>query len=162
MAAQGLALQVGVAPACQALGVSRATFYRRQRSTPGHQQPRRTPARALCASERERVLDVLVSARFVDHSPGEVMATLLDEGQYLCSERTMYRVLAANQSGTRASQSTRASAIHQARARGHGTEPDLVVGRDQTAGPEEVDVLLPLRVARHLQPLRGGLDGGRP
>ena len=81
MAAQGLALQVGVAPACQALGVSRATFYRRQRSTPGHQQPRRTPARALCASERERVLDVLVSARFVDRSPGEVMATLLDEGQ---------------------------------------------------------------------------------
>ena len=98
MAAQGLALQVGVAPACQALGVSRATFYRRQRSTPGHQQPRRTPARALCASERERVLDVLVSARFVDRSPGEVVATLLDEGQYLCSERTMYRVLAANQS----------------------------------------------------------------
>ena len=98
MAAQGLALQVGVAPACQALGVSRATFYRRQRSTPGHQQPRRTPARALCASGRERVLDVLVSARFVDRSPGEVVATLLDEGQYLCSERTMYRVLAANQS----------------------------------------------------------------
>ena len=159
MAAQGLALQVGVAPACQALGVSRATFYRRQRSTPGHQQPRRTPARALCASERERVLDVLVSARFVDRSPGEVVATLLDEGQYLCSEPSG---AGCEPVGTRASQSTRASAIHQARARGHGTEPDLVVGRGQTAGPEEVDVLLPLRVARHLQALRGGLDGGRP
>ena len=46
MAVQPLAAQVGVAPACQALGVSRATFYRRQRSTPGHQQPRPTPARA--------------------------------------------------------------------------------------------------------------------
>ena len=44
MAAQELALQVGVAPACQALGVSRATFYRRQRPTPWHQQPRPTPA----------------------------------------------------------------------------------------------------------------------
>ncbi len=55
MAAQPLAVQVGVAPACQALGVSRATFYRRQRSTPGH-QPRPTPARALCEAEREQVL----------------------------------------------------------------------------------------------------------
>ena len=52
MAAQPLAVQVGVAPACQALGVSRATFYRRQRPTPGHQQPRPTPARALCESGR--------------------------------------------------------------------------------------------------------------
>jgi len=97
MAAQELAVEVGVAPACQALGVSRATFYRRQRPTPGHQQPRRTPARALCESEREQVLDTLVSSRFVDRAPAEVVATLLDEGDYLCSERTMYRVLAANQ-----------------------------------------------------------------
>lgn len=97
MAAQELALEVGVAPACWALGVSRATFYRRQRSAPGHQQPRPTPARALCESEREHVLDVLGSPRFVDRAPAEVVATLLDERQYLCSERTMYRVLAANQ-----------------------------------------------------------------
>ena len=97
MAAQELGLQVGVSPACRALGVSRATFYRRQRPVPGHQQPRPTPARALCQSEREHVLDVLVTPRFVDRSPAEVMATLLDEGEYLCSERTMYRVLAANQ-----------------------------------------------------------------
>jgi len=98
MAAQELALEVGVAPACQALGVSRATFYRRQRSLPGHQQPRPTPARALCDAEREYVLDVLASDRFVDRAPAEVVATLLDEGQYLCSERTMYRILAASQS----------------------------------------------------------------
>ena len=97
MAAQGLASQVGVAPACRALGVSRATFYRRHKATPGHQQPRPTPARALCESEREQVLNVLASPRFVDRAPAEVVATLLDEGQYLCSERTMYRLLAANQ-----------------------------------------------------------------
>ena len=76
MAAQELGSQVGVLPACQALGVSRATFYRRQRPVPGHQQPRPTPARALCETEREQVLDVLVSPRFVDRSPGEVVATL--------------------------------------------------------------------------------------
>ena len=97
MAAQPLASQVGVAPACRALGVPRASFYRRQRPAPGHQQPRPTPARALCASERAHVLDVLASPRFVDRSPAEVVATLLDEGQYLCAERTMYRILAANQ-----------------------------------------------------------------
>jgi putative transposase len=98
MAAQEFASQVGVLPACQALGVSRATFYRRQRPDPGHQQPRPTPARALCETEREQVLEVLTSSRFVDRSPGEVVATLCDDGQYLCSERTMYRILAASQS----------------------------------------------------------------
>ena len=77
MAAQELASQVGIAPACRALGVSRATLYRRHRAAPGHQQPRPMPARALCAAEREHVLDVLSSPRFVDRSPGEVMATLL-------------------------------------------------------------------------------------
>ena len=95
MAAQPLAVHVGVAPACQALGVSRATFYRRQRPTPGHQQPRPTPARALCEAEREQILDVLAGPRFVDRAPAEVVATLLDEGHYLCSERTMYRIILA-------------------------------------------------------------------
>ena len=96
MAAQPLAVQVGVVPACQALGVSRATFYRRHKATSGHRQPRPTPARALCESEREQVLDVLAGPRFVDRAPAEVVATLLDEGHYRCSERTMYRILAAD------------------------------------------------------------------
>ncbi len=94
MAALALAAEVGVAPACQALGVSRATFYRRQRPVSEHQQPRPKPARALDEVERDTVLDELTSERFVDRSPAEVVATLLDEGRYLCSERTMYRILA--------------------------------------------------------------------
>jgi len=94
IAAEGLAPQVGVEPACRALGVSRATFYRRKRPTPGHQQPRPTPARTLSQNERARVIEVLSSERFVDRSPAEVFATLLDEKKYFCSERTMYRVLA--------------------------------------------------------------------
>ncbi len=93
-AAEELAPQVGVEPACRALGVSRATFYRRTRPTPGHQQPRPTPARALSNEERKRVVEVLRSDRFVYRSPAEVFATLLYEKTYLCSERTMYRVLA--------------------------------------------------------------------
>ncbi len=97
IAAEELAPQVGVALACGTLGVSRATFYRRKRPTPGHQQPRPTPARALSQEERERVVEVLSSERFVDRSPAEVFATLLDEKKYFCSERTMYRILAESQ-----------------------------------------------------------------
>ena len=97
MAAQCLARKVGVAPACRALGVSRSTFYRRARPAAGRLQPRPTPARALSKVERERVEATLASPRFVDRSPGEVVATLLDEGRYLCSERTMYRILGAKQ-----------------------------------------------------------------
>lgn len=107
MAAQELAVKVGVAPACHALGGSRATFHRRQRPVSGHQQPRPTPARALGESERAQVLDVLACPRFVDRSPAEVVATLLDQGEYLCSERTMYRVLAANVSFRQACLTTR-------------------------------------------------------
>ncbi len=96
MAARSLASKVGVAPACRALGVSRSTFYRRARPAPGRQLPRPAPARALSEIERERVQATLASPRFVDRSPAEVVATLLDEGRYLCSERTMYRILGAN------------------------------------------------------------------
>ena len=94
-AAQELATHVGVSPACRGLSVARATFYRRRRPSTGHQQPRATPARALSETERNQVFETLCSERFVDRSPGEVAATLLDEGTYLCSERTMYRVLAS-------------------------------------------------------------------
>lgn len=91
-----MASEVGIAPACRALGVSRATYYRRRPSSaPAAQQPRPTPPRALKPEERATVLEVLDSERFVDSSPAEVVATLLEEGTYLCSERTMYRVLAA-------------------------------------------------------------------
>ena len=82
MAAKSLASQVGVAPACRTLGVSRTTFHRRHRMAPGRQQPRPTPARALCEAERERVLDTLASPRVVDRSPAEVVLSVtLDRGQ---------------------------------------------------------------------------------
>ena len=96
-AATTLAPEVGVAPACRALGVARATFYRRRKPATGRQQPNKPPARALSAAEREQVRETLASPRFVDRAPAEVVATLLDENQYLCSERTMYRILAQDQ-----------------------------------------------------------------
>jgi putative transposase len=88
---------VQAAVACRALAVSRATFYRRRQgpSSPRRQGVRPPPPRALRPEERAQVLAVLHSERFVDRAPVQVAATLLDEGQYLCSPRTMYRLLAA-------------------------------------------------------------------
>ena len=85
-------------PLCEALGVSRATLYRRRLAihNPAREPtPRPKPPRALAPAERRQVLDILHSERFVDTAPTEVVATLLDENQYLCSERTMYRILAS-------------------------------------------------------------------
>ena len=88
---------LGTAPACRALGASRASLYRRRTPPPVRERrPRPAPARALSPGEREAVLAQLHSERFVDCSPAAVWATLLDEGTYLASERTMYRLLAAN------------------------------------------------------------------
>jgi putative transposase len=93
---------IGTRPACRALGASVATMYRRCRPPePRPARPRPTPARALSGPERDQVLEVLHSERFVDGSPAQVWATLLDEDQYLCSERTMYRLLATRHSGVR-------------------------------------------------------------
>ena len=78
-AADELAKHVGVKPACAALEVSRSTLYRRRGPSTGQQQPRPTPARALSETERGEVFDTLCSERFVDRSPAEVVATLLDE-----------------------------------------------------------------------------------
>jgi len=96
-----LSTTVGIESACEALGVARASFYRQRPllgpapsacpSTPPAARP--TPARALGAEEVQTVRAVLNSERFQDCSPAAIHATLLDEGQYLCSTRTMYRIL---------------------------------------------------------------------
>jgi len=90
---------LGVAPLCRALNVPRASAYRHwaQKKTPKADTPvvRPTPARALGPTERQQVLDTLHSGRFMDQPPQEVYATLLDEGVYMCSARTMYRILDA-------------------------------------------------------------------
>lgn len=90
-----LATLVGTVAACRALGVSRASYYRRRANVAAPAPDRPRPMRALSQEERHNVLAVLHSPRFVDKTPAEVYATLLDEGTYLCSMRTMYRILAA-------------------------------------------------------------------
>lgn len=99
-AIQALAPVVGIKTACAAVGCARATYYRRHRTSPlPPPRPRRAlhpQPRALSSAEQEQVRAALHSDRFVDAAPPTVYATLLDEGQYLCSVSTMYRLLRAD------------------------------------------------------------------
>jgi putative transposase len=93
-----LAPVIGTRAACAAVGRSRATYYRYHRQSPSSSRPsrKRVPQpRALSQSERAEVLGVLHQERFVDQAPASVYANLLDEGRYLCSVPTMYRLLRA-------------------------------------------------------------------
>lgn len=94
-AASDLSVSVGCAAACRAFGLPRASFYRARaaRPEPAAISPRPKPPRALSDTERQTALAHLHSERFVDHAPHQVHATLLDEGIYICSPRTMYRLL---------------------------------------------------------------------
>jgi putative transposase len=86
----------GLTAACDALGVARATVYRHRARRAGPMAPspsRPRPPRALTPEERQTVLDRLREPRFADLAPAEVYATLLDEGVYHCSIRTLYRIL---------------------------------------------------------------------
>jgi putative transposase len=87
--------EVGVVTACRALAVARASYYRhwKPKALKIVGQGRRTPARALSVQERQQVLDLMHSERFMDAAPRAIYATMLDEGSYLCSVSTMYRLL---------------------------------------------------------------------
>jgi putative transposase len=95
-AVEKLAPDIGTKPACEAIGLSRAGLYRQRaidKAAPVVRKQRPSPPRALTIVEEQEVLDVLHSERFQDKAPHEVYAALLDEGRYLCSIRTMYRIL---------------------------------------------------------------------
>lgn len=94
--------QVGPTLACRALSLSRATFYRRRAHLEAGlicpiavppDKPRRKNARVLTDEEQQKALDLLDSERFAEMAPAEIVATLLDEGTYVCSVSTLYRLL---------------------------------------------------------------------
>jgi putative transposase len=125
-----LAGRIGVRDACVTVGASQAGYYRRHRISPAPERPAPIPhrdrpqPRALSAQEQQAILDVLHSERFVDMSPAEVWATLLDEGVYLGSQSTFYRLL--RQAGE--VRERRAQATHPAKVK-----PELVAN-----GPNQV------------------------
>ena len=128
------AIKVSVQRICHALSFQRSAYYRLKR---GASQPRkpRVSSRQLSASERETVLAVLHENRFVDKSPREVYATLLDESTYHCSWRTMSRILTAENEA----QPRRKQATHPAYAKPEllATAPNQVWSWDitQLRGP---------------------------
>lgn len=97
-AAERFSRKIGTMPACRAFGVPRSSVYRRRAARRGRPTPtpRARQPRALTQDEREAVLDVLHTDRFVDLAPAQIWARLLEENRYLCSVRTMYRILAAH------------------------------------------------------------------
>ena len=90
--------QLGTLSLCRALEVPKASFYRQQgsKTSTALVVTRKRPEHALSETERQTVLATLHGPRFVDLAPPQVYAQLLEEGRYLCSIRTMYRLLAAN------------------------------------------------------------------
>ena len=126
-AATALSHEVGKKPACDALEMPRATFYRHigngVQSIGNACRP--SPPLALTSRERQEVAAVLSSERFQDKAPYEVYATLLDEGQYHCSIRTMYRIL-GDENGS-------VKERRRGHQRGYYTKPELLA-----TGPNQV------------------------
>ncbi len=140
-----LSEQVGLKPACDALEVSRSAIYRQRTSTskpaelPESKPQRRPSPRGLSANEKSEVLKTLHSERFVDAAPRTVVATLLGEGVYTCSYRTMYRLLRENDE----TRERRNQAKHRVYARPEllATAPNQVWSWDGTwlRGPKKGD-----------------------
>ena len=93
--AEQLGQSIGVQAACSILSVPRSSLYRARRPRSVRSSPKLSP-RAFSQAEKLKVRQELNSERFQDCAPREVYATLMDEGQYLCSWRSMYRILAEN------------------------------------------------------------------
>jgi transposase InsO family protein len=96
-AVEDLSLVVGMKRACRELAIPRSSVYRRRRRrlSPPPVGAWRSSARRLKDEEKSAVLACLHEERFQDCSPSQVYASLLDDGRYHCSIRTMYRLLDA-------------------------------------------------------------------
>jgi putative transposase len=138
-----LTVRIGTRAACRAVGAAQASYYRRHRTSPAPARPVPAPhrdrpqPRALSAAERRAILDVLHSQRFADLAPAETWAILLDEGIYLGSQSTFYRLLrAAGEIRERRRQATHPAAVKPncwppARTRStHGTSPNCTAPRN--------------------------------
>jgi hypothetical protein len=134
---------VGTAGACRGSGKSRATHYRRcQPPKLGPARPRSTPFNALSQAETAELLALLRSPRFVDLAPAQVWAIVLDEGRYVASISTMYRVLRANDE----IRERRAQAKHPTRAR-----PELMADKPNSRGLTPTIPRLDMRAATVLR-----------
>lgn len=91
---------------CEALGVARSSYYRVSRPKLKSRIMKKPSARKLTEDEENKILAIVNSDRFCDMAPGEIFFTLLDEGLYYCSERTIYRILERNRQNIQRRQKT--------------------------------------------------------
>ena len=163
MAVTELEPLTSVKRACELLGKSRATLHRQRNPVPAAGKappgPRAPHPAALTAAEQAALLALLDSERFADKSPAQVYAILLDDGIYLASIRTMYRVMTlADQVRER-----RAQAAHPPRVRpelvADGPDQVLDLGHHQAERTLARHLFRPVRDAGHLLP-QGHLLGG--
>ena len=153
---------IGTRPACRAVGASPATIYRRRRPPePRPPKPRPTPARALSEPERQQVLEVLHSRAVRRRLAGGDLGDAAGRGHLPVLDRTMYRILAAHHGGVR---ERRDQLTHPAYAK-----PELLAERPnelwswdviEAEGPGEVDLVLPVRDPRRVQPFCGAPQNG--
>ena len=145
-----LATAVGTRAACRALFAPRASHYRKKRAViyPTVIRLRPSSPRALAPAERETAWEHPHGERFQDRSPAAVYATLLDEGEYLCSIRSMYRLLKRRGE----SRERRDQLTHPPYQKPEllATAPNQLWSWDITKllGPAKWTVLLPLRDPR--------------
>ena len=127
---------LGTRTACAAVGRPRASHYRRQTAAkPASTSPRPTPPNALSAEEIGAILDILRSPRFVDLSPAQVFHILLDEGTYLASVSSYYRILRRSGEVRERRAPGNPSAPGPSRARGPQAQCGLELGHHQAEGP---------------------------
>ena len=158
-AAEHLAPKVGLASACRALGVARASVYRHRKprpTCPG--RSRRSSPRALSPEERVQVLDILHEDRFSDRAPAAVYATLLEEGRYVCSIRTMYRLLHDAHEVRERRDQLRHPRLEPPRLMARAP-PGVDMGHHAVAGTPKMGDVSPLRGVGSVLALRRGLDG---
>jgi putative transposase len=82
---------------CEVLGIAKSTYYRRSSTKTASSNMKKPSPRKLTREEEEKILSIVNSERFCDMAPGEIFYSLLDQGYYYCSERTIYRILQRNQ-----------------------------------------------------------------
>jgi hypothetical protein len=153
---------VGVRAGCAAVGETQARWYRRHRQSPPPKRERSPAAqpRALSEVERKELRRVLNSPEHVDEAPATVYAKLLDEGVYLASVPTTYRVLRDHDEVHERRRQATHPGGQEARAAGRQAQRGLLVGRHQAARPGQVDLVLPVRDPRHLLAVCARLDAG--
>jgi transposase InsO family protein len=129
-----LGKEIGIARACRALEVPRATFYRKRKTAVAViPKARRAHARKLSEEEQTEIKTLLYSEPMVDKSPYQVFAKLLDERRYVCSIRSMYRILAKDQ----ASRERRRQLRHP-----NYTKPELLATRPNQVWSWDITKLL--------------------